>query len=103
MEYITAVSEGDYKSEFELTKRIPYLTLTGKLWAVPERILKKIDSVITAPHYMCHWTGTWSSIVRVMGYGLFIGSLLPDCHGSQDNVFKNGVCRLKATLDGPYI
>ena len=31
MVYITAVTETEYKSGFELTKYIPYLTLTGKL------------------------------------------------------------------------
>ena len=34
MEYITAVTEAEYKSEFELTKCIPYLALTGELWGV---------------------------------------------------------------------
>ena len=34
MEYITAVAETEYKSEFEPTKYIPYLTLTGELWYV---------------------------------------------------------------------
>ena len=34
MEYITAVAETWYKSEFEPTKYIPYLALTGELWDV---------------------------------------------------------------------
>ena len=34
MEYITAVAEMEYKSEFEPTKYIPYLALTGEVWDV---------------------------------------------------------------------
>ena len=34
MEYITAVTEMEYKLEFEPTKYIPYLTLMGELWDV---------------------------------------------------------------------
>ena len=32
--YITAVTEAKYKSEFEPTKYVTYLTLTGELWDV---------------------------------------------------------------------
>ena len=32
MENITAVTEAEYKSEFEPTKYTPYLALTGELW-----------------------------------------------------------------------
>ena len=34
MEYITAVTETQYKSQFEPTKYIPYLALMVKLWDV---------------------------------------------------------------------
>ena len=34
MEYNTVVTEAEYKSEFEPTKYIPYLSLTGELWDV---------------------------------------------------------------------
>ena len=34
MTYITAMTETEYKSEFEPPKYIQYLTLTGDLWAV---------------------------------------------------------------------
>ena len=32
MEYISGVTETEYKREFEPTKHIPYLALTGELW-----------------------------------------------------------------------
>ena len=32
--YITALTETEYKSEFEPTKYIPYLALTSELWDV---------------------------------------------------------------------
>ena len=34
MDYITAVTEKEYKSEFEPTEYISYLTLMGQLWDV---------------------------------------------------------------------
>ena len=51
---VTVVTEAEYKSQFEPTKYIPYLALTGEasydLYFV--RVLEKIDRVITAPHCM---------------------------------------------------
>ena len=32
--YISAVTEAEYESQFEPTKYIPYLALTGELWNV---------------------------------------------------------------------
>ena len=41
------------KWDFKLTTDTPYLALTGELWGVYiTRILKKIDRVIKAPHYI---------------------------------------------------
>ena len=34
MQYITAVTETEYKSEYQPTKYIPYLALLGELWDV---------------------------------------------------------------------
>ena len=34
MEYITAVAETEYKSQFKPTKYIPYLGVMGELWDV---------------------------------------------------------------------
>ena len=37
------MSEEEYRSDLELTKDTPYLTLTGELWDVYWEYLEKID------------------------------------------------------------
>ena len=51
------MTEATYKSEFETTKCIPYLALTGELWDCFGGTREKIDSVITASHYISALTG----------------------------------------------
>ena len=44
----------EHKSDFKLTSDTPYLTLMDELWGVYyENFEKKINRVITAPHFMC--------------------------------------------------
>ena len=45
------MTEAKYASEVIITKDIPYLALTGELWAVFVKIWVKIDSIIMALYF----------------------------------------------------
>ena len=45
------MTEADPKSDPELTKDTPYVTLMGELWDFCCEALEEIDSIIKASHY----------------------------------------------------
>ena len=63
---IIAMTETEYKSNLNY-KMYPISHPNGRAVECICYELKKIDHVIMAPHYICHWTESCSSLVQVMG------------------------------------